>query len=155
MTHWTEKQYAEFAARAGEPFKLPANDPGAFARGQLPSEKMNKTESAYDAHLWNRRHSGQILWHAFEAITLRLAPKTTYTPDFLLLTSDLFLEVHETKGFIRDDAIVKLKTAAKLFPFRFKLVRKGTGGIWDIKEIGGPAPDPHAYLEQQVRRAAG
>jgi hypothetical protein len=144
---WTEAELAAHQARVGlrgsrstadvsaPPFKIPHNQAGAFALGRLPAGTMNKTEAAYDAHLWLRRHSGDIIWHKFEAIKLRLADNTFYTADFFVLRADRELEVHEVKGFMQDDANVKIKVAASIYPFRFKLVRKGKGGIWDITEV--------------------
>jgi hypothetical protein len=36
---------------------------------------------------------------------------------------------------MQDDANVKIKVAASIYPFRFKVVRKGKGGMWDITEV--------------------
>ena len=41
-----------------------------------------------------------------------------------MLQNDGMLEVIETKGFMRDDAHVKLKLFAVLFPFKVTLVTK-------------------------------
>jgi hypothetical protein len=61
-----------------------------------------------------------------EPIVLRLAGRTTYKPDFMTLS--LFnnqLAFWETKGWLREDAAVKLKVAAAQFPcFRWVLVQK-------------------------------
>lgn len=145
--NWTEQEYAEYMRTHGfhaglaaadvsaPPFKLPANEPGAYALGCLPVSKMNKLESAYDAHLWQLRHQGEIIWHKYEGIKLKLADNTFYTPDFFVVTKDRELECRETKGFMRDDAAVKIKVAASLYPFRFRLVRKAKGGLWDITEM--------------------
>lgn len=141
MTHWTEQQLEDHRRRRGivdvpaPPFQLPANEPGAFALGRLPTGTMNKTEALYDAHLSLRRQQGGIIWHKFEAIKLRLADNTFYTADFFVLPADRELEIHEVKGFMMDDANVKIKVAASIYPFRFKIVRKGKGGIWDITEV--------------------
>lgn|SRR6185312_662761 len=116
------------------PFKLPSNGPGRFALGRLKTGEMNKTEFAYDAHLWSLRHFGQVLWHKFEGIKLRLADKTFLTVDFAVLSSDGFLEMHEVKGFWEDDARVKIKVAASIYPFKFIAVRKRKGG-WDREEF--------------------
>ncbi len=44
--------------------------------------------------------------------------------------------MHEVKGFMRDDAAVKLKVAAKMHPWwTFRLVKKSKKG-WDIKLVG-------------------
>lgn len=151
---WTEEQLASHLSKAtAPPFKLPPNEPGAFALGRLPLGKMNKTEAAYDNHLQSLRHAGKILWHKFEAIKLRLADATFYTPDFAVLSSDCVMELHEVKGFMMDDANVKIKVAASMYPFRFKLVRKRSSG-WVVNEIGEP-PDPAtSFLQDQLRRAS-
>lgn len=97
---------------------------------------MNKLESAYALQLEARKLAGEILWYVFDAIKLRLAHKTFYTPDFFLMLANYELEVHEAKGFMEDDAAVKLKVAASLYPFRFWLVKhpnKATG--WTFQEI--------------------
>lgn len=86
---------------------------------------MNKTETAYALHLEGRRIDRQILAYWFEGISLRLARRTWYRPDFLVRMPDGRLEVHEVKGHWRDDARVKIKVAAELYPaFRFLAVRR-------------------------------
>lgn len=105
-----------------------------YALGRLPAGKMNKTEAAYDAYLVLQEKAGEILWHKFEAMKLRLADKTFYSPDFAVLNKDGFLEMHEVKGFWQDDARVKIKVAASLYPFKFVAVkRKGKG--WEREEF--------------------
>ena len=96
-------------------------------RGRQPSHqdgKMNKLESEYAVHLEIQRRAGDILSYQFEAVKLRIAKTTFYTPDFLVMRSDNLLVFHEVKGFWRDDARVKIKAAASLFPFRFVAVKK-------------------------------
>lgn len=87
--------------------------------------QMNKTEAAYAQHLHALQLAGKVKGWKFESVTLRLADDTTYRPDFLV---ELFigpLELHEVKGFWRDDARVKFKVAAELFPmFRFVAVKR-------------------------------
>jgi hypothetical protein len=99
---------------------------------------MNKLEERYAAYLELRRVCGEILeWH-FDAIKLRLAKDTFYTPDFLVLTVESLIEIHEVKGFWEDDARVKIKVAAAKFPFRFLAVTevaKKRGGGWQIEEF--------------------
>ena len=107
-----------------------------LALGRLKTVEMNKTEAAYDAHLTARKHAGEIAWHKFEAIKLRLADNTFYTADFAVLSSDFVLELHEVKGHWRDDARVKIKVAASLYPFRFVAVTqrpKKRGGGWEAE----------------------
>lgn len=104
-----------------------------FALGRLPAGTMNKTEAAYDAHLRLLTHAGEVLWHRFEAIKLRLADNTFYTCDFAVLPASCVLEMHEVKGFWQDDARVKIKVAASIYPFKFVAVtvraKKHGGGF--------------------------
>jgi hypothetical protein len=75
-----------------------------------------------------RQLTGEIAWFAFEAVTLKLADDTRYTPDFAVMLTNGTIEMHEVKGFMRDDARVKLRVAARLFPFVFRLARKTKDG---------------------------
>lgn len=109
-----------------------------LALGRLKTGEMNKTEAAYDAHLQLRRHAGEILWHKFEAIKLRLADNTFYTADFAVMANDCVLELHEVKGHWLDDARIKIKVAASLYPFRFIAMKqraKKDGGGWEAEEF--------------------
>ena len=97
---------------------------------------MNRTESAYAELLERLRAGGYVLWYSFEGIKLRLADQTFYTPDFAVMASDGVMAIHEVKGHWRDDARVKIKVAADLYPFRFKAVRKlskKNGGGWETE----------------------
>lgn len=108
----------------------PAESPAP--RPALPKvDRMNKLEGRYAREVLEvRKRDGIILsWH-FEAVKLRLADRTGYTPDFMVCYPDR-IEFHETKGFWRDDARVKIKVAAELFPmFKFIAVQwsKKAGG---------------------------
>jgi hypothetical protein len=79
-----------------------------------------------------------VEWYKFEGLKLRLADNTFYTPDFVVMAADGVLECHEVKGHWQDDARVKIKVAASLYPFRFFAVKKQTrknGGGWDVEEF--------------------
>lgn len=97
------------------------------SKGQTIPPVMNKLETRYYKYLDSRPDVLEVYYEPFK---LRLGKdwKTTYAPDFLIMKKDLTLEVHETKGFWRDDARVKIKVAANLYPI-FKWVgvtlRKG------------------------------
>lgn len=100
------------------------------ALGRLPAGQMNKLESAYAAHLELLKASGDILWWKFEPANLKLAPKTHYRCDFMVLNRDQQIEMHEVKGgYITDDANVKIKVAASMYPFAFFIIRK-KGHFW-------------------------
>jgi len=105
------------------------------ARAKPVPGSMNKTEQSYEAHLKRRQLAGEILEFKFEAVKLRLADKTFYTPDFLVVLPDGLMELHEVKGFWEDDARVKIKVAATTFwMFSFFGVQKsGTG--WKVEEF--------------------
>jgi hypothetical protein len=97
--------------------------------------KMNGLESRYARHLGLLKLEGKVSAFQYESIAFRLADRTTYNPDFLVILPDGSVEIHETKGFMRDDAAVKIKVAARMFPwFTFRLVRQ-QGGLWQITQI--------------------
>lgn len=106
-----------------------------FAKGRTREPgAMNKTEAAYSEVLEAMKGLGRIEWYAFEGIKLRLADRTFYTPDFFIMAPDGTLECREVKGFWEDDARVKIKVAASLFPFRFVAVKKTKQG-WEEEEF--------------------
>jgi hypothetical protein len=104
----------------------------AHHTGQVHKHKKgvkNKLESQYAAHLKLRQQAGEIIDYYFEAIRFNLSHKNnTYTPDFVLFMADGTIEIHETKGFWRDDARVKIKCFAEMYPFRT------IGVTWDKKK---------------------
>ncbi|MBB3020684.1 hypothetical protein FHR70_003770 [Microvirga lupini] len=109
-----------------------------LALGRMKNGQMNKTEEAYAAHLELRRIAGEVAWYKFEGIKLRLADNTFLTIDFAVMLTDGSLEMHEVKGFWTDDARVKIKVAADLYPFRFIAVQalpKKQGGGWKVEEF--------------------
>lgn len=107
------------------------------AYGRQRPGQMNKTEARYALELEARKRLGEILWYRYEGIKLKLADKTFLTPDFFVLMADGQLEIHEVKGYMEDDANVKIKVCAELYPFLFKVIRvaKGGGGRWHVQEI--------------------
>lgn len=107
-----------------------------FALGRLKTGERNKTERAYEDYLGARQRVGDVLWFRFEGVKLRLADNTFYTPDFAVMLASGQMEMHEVKGFWADDARVKIKVAAELYPFRFLAAKpksKKDGGGWQIE----------------------
>lgn len=103
------------------------------ALGRLKAGAMNKTEQQYAEYLAARQQAGTVLWFKFEGVKLRLADSTFYSPDFAVMVADGSMEMHEVKGHWQDDARVKIKVAAELYPFRFIAVRpklRRDGGGW-------------------------
>ena len=96
--------------------KAPAMDPCAG---------MNGTEREYATSVLEpRRKAGISAAWWYQGLTLKLATDCRYTPDFVEQLADGTLDVIEVKGHWRDDAKVKLRVAAQLYPFRFRAVKK-------------------------------
>lgn len=103
------------------------------ALGRMKPGQMNKTEQAYADRLEYLRSDGAVAWYKFEGVKLRLADNTFYTPDFAVMLADGRMEMHEVKGHWTDDARVKIKVAADMYPFQFVALRaksKRDGGGW-------------------------
>ncbi|MBP0492106.1 hypothetical protein [Roseomonas indoligenes] len=111
------------------------------ARGRLPAGEMNKTEASYAQHLELQRIAGEVLWWSFEGIKLRLANDCHLSVDFAVLPASGVLEMRDVKGarpIITDDAKVKMKVAARAFPFVFKIVlprSQRDGGGWEEETV--------------------
>lgn len=87
-------------------------------------DKLNKTERAFWEILKREREAAQHSWIGVHCMTLKLADDCRYTPDFWSIRFGK-LTAYEVKGFFRDDAKVKIKVAARMFPWiEFVLVRK-------------------------------
>lgn len=88
----------------------------------------SKLEAEYATFLEGLKQ-GRLIWSWwYEALTFRLAPGCSYRPDFLVQMCDGFLEVHECKGFFREDAKVKWKVVAEKYPcFTFVLIQRIKG----------------------------
>lgn len=99
---------------------------------------MNKTEKEYLEVLESEKRDGTIAWYKFEGVKFRLADNTFYTPDFIVMLWDGRIRLDEVKGFWTDDARVKIKVAADMYPFEFIAVRKRTkkeGGGFSLEEF--------------------
>ena len=114
MAFYKKKKKAPVMAKGGKPRKI---------RGV-----MNATEKWYqDTVLEPQLKTGKILAYSYESHTLRLADKTTYTPDFTVLNEHGFIEHHEVKGSWKapnaNAGRVKLKVAAEMYPYYlFKVI---------------------------------
>lgn len=95
--------------------------------------KMNKTEAEYARYL----DLCPVTW-MFEPIKFRLADSTSYCPDFMVMDRDGNLRFIDTKAWwasakkvgVTEDAMVKMKVAAEMYPmFEFAMTWK-QGGVW-------------------------
>lgn len=109
---------------------------GSIVLSELPrssvsgigNTSLNKTEQRYFQILKERFPFGHVQAHT---IKLQLAEKCWYLPDFSYVLPTGALVFVETKGaFERDDAIVKLKTAARQFPQFTFIKAKYVKGKW-------------------------
>ena len=114
-------------------------DAGKYGKRHKPGE-MNQTESEYAGILQVRKIRGEIQEWRFESTTLRLADRTTYTPDFEILHNDGSKEFVDVKGGgpISDTSKVKIKCCAERFwEFSFSIqqkMSKKNGGHWQRTE---------------------
>lgn len=84
---------------------------------------MNKLEARFALQLEAHRRNGEIDSYEFEGVTLKIGDDCRYTPDFFVVDNDGWIIFYETKGYFRDDAKAKIRSAAKQYPyFRFVLV---------------------------------
>lgn len=118
-------------------------------------EGMNRLEASYSQHLQARQNVGDILWFSeHEALKVRLAQNTHYIIDFLVLTGDGVLEIHDTKGTTKRKVTKggveigktetywcpaknkqKLKLVAELYPIVVKVLWRNKAGQWIEEEI--------------------
>lgn len=107
---------------------------GLSAVGVRPAsskDDMNKLEAEYAAFL---DLDPSVVFWSFQAMKLRIAKRTWYTPDFLVMRKNGRLQIHETKGHWEDDARVKWKVIRELFPFEVFAITKEKGGGFKIEE---------------------
>lgn len=85
-------------------------------------DKLNKTERAYLHHL---RSQPNNVWVGVQNLTVKIADDCRLTPDFAVLDARGKLTLIDVKGFQREDALIKMKVAARLFPmFEFSIVKR-------------------------------
>ena len=131
---------------------LPASEVQKLLRAKgharhVPGE-MNNTERAYEGFLKMRQEKGEIKWYAFEMLTFKLAHDMRYTPDFVFMDDRDELVCVDVKGrtknkttglsepWIMEDALIKLKVAARVVPMRFVIQWPMAGGMtWGLREV--------------------
>lgn len=152
MNNWTEADIQAHLEKLKAPLlshAQPVPSPPK-AQGRIRQPKgQNKTEAAYDAHLATEQRIGAVLWYRFECIKLRIGENCHVTIDFFVMGEDGVLEAHDTKGckkmkrisgeiygkpYIEEDARIKLRAIAEMYPFRVKAVYFYEG-IWQCEEF--------------------
>ena len=95
------EEYREFL-KTVKPGSSPLPKFQLFGKARLPrngrtyqTDAMNQTEARYAGYLDGMKHTGEVVAWAYEAVKLRLADKTFYTPDFVVIRTDGGIELHE------------------------------------------------------------
>lgn len=143
MEEWSTEEYHQYLAGRGERGKaqqktaaLPnvsENQMVVLAKltPSTDEQKLNKTERAYLDYL----RALKPLWLGIQCLTIKLGDDTRYTPDFIVIDHQGVIHAREVKGFWRDDARVKIKVAARMYPWlRFTAAQKTKEG-WKHEEI--------------------
>ena len=92
--------------------------------------KLNKTERAFLEYLRALRKT----CIGVQNITLKLANDCRFTPDFSYIEGGRLILI-DVKGFQREDALIKIKVAARQFPWiEFQIVTKTKSG-WDVRTV--------------------
>lgn len=114
--------------------------PPASRRGGRAIRKEDgpsKTEAAYAREVLEPlKRQGVIREYWHEPVKFRLADRTWYTPDYMVMLASDVIEFIEVKGrkadgpWCEEDARVKFKVAADLYPFTFRMVWPRKGGGW-------------------------
>lgn len=100
---------------------------------QKTKRNINQLESDFLLYLKTYAVAGKI---KSQAITLVLANGCRYTPDFCVFGHENQLIAYEVKGpFFRDDAKVKLKVAASVFPEIEFVLAERKNGAWTETKI--------------------
>ena len=134
-----QKQIADQLYGTKQPVLANPAKPKARIR-QKQGDGLNQTERAFLAHLQANPEYDTVAPHA---LTLKLGNGVHYTPDFIAYHQAVdpygdtdHVYAFEVKGFMRDDAAVKLKVAASLFPWiKFSLATKKKDGSWDVQRV--------------------
>lgn len=93
--------------------------------------RLNKTERAYLARL----RMLKVPTLRIQQITLKVADDCRLTVDFTYVDENGRLTFVDVKGFQREDALIKMKVAARTFPeFRF-VIAKRVKGNWEHIEV--------------------
>jgi hypothetical protein len=94
-------------------------------------QRLNKTERRFLAIL-RARHGQNV---RVQAITLVLANRCRYTPDFSVCFFGKLILWEIKGGFIREDSWIKLKMAARLYPEFDFVMAQWKNGEWTEVEI--------------------
>jgi hypothetical protein len=97
----------------------------------------NGTERRFVAEIYEpMRLAGEARRCDYEPEKFRLADRTYFTPDYRVWMADREIRFYEVKGgFVRDDAMVKLKVFAELHPMYAVYLAAYARRSWSIRRI--------------------
>lgn len=106
-------------------------------RARGPNGEKYRSELEREFHEWLKGLQYGYMEH--EPMRLKLAERSHYTPDFVVRDREGQLVCWETKGFWREAARVRIKVAARLFPWMDFIAvqkrKKKDGGGWAMEHI--------------------
>ena len=132
---WTTAQHEAFkASRAAMVRESAIEHPKPVAP---PKPKMNKTEARYAAEfLAPQKHGLLIKDWGFERLRIYLGNRTWYWPDFDVVELNDSLTLVEVKGaYVREDAWIKLKIAASMYPHFNVVMAQYIKGQWIVRKV--------------------
>lgn len=94
-------------------------------------DKLNKTERMFLEFMKRCPYT----WIGAQNVTLKLAHDCRLTVDFVGLRPDGKMDFIDVKGFQREDALIKIKVAARLFPFWNFLIVKRLNNEWQWHHV--------------------
>ena len=95
-------------------------------------DRLNGLEKRFLAYLRSLPHIGHT---HIQAINFKLAWDTRYLPDFFTVSTDGVFSAFEVKGFMREDARVKLHVFARQYPWIHVFLVTQKNGRWQIKQV--------------------
>ena len=108
------------------------------------SDRDNKLQIGYAQHLEMRKRAGEIKSYKLNSHRFRVGVQdpqgelregTWFKPDFQVVMADGSIQIHETKGFFREAAKVRLKACAELYPEYKWIAVFQDGGGYRIEEF--------------------
>lgn len=118
----------------------PVSAPKKGVPVNVKKPKVNKTEARYFEYL-KRMNPGE--WISAQCLTFVLANDCRFTPDVVMIGAadklvaiDVKAKWKGTKGpHVEDDALVKLKVAARTFPWCLFYIAWEENGHWEHRQI--------------------
>lgn len=128
---WNQKMVDEYNSHKSAEEPILRSSSTLTWKPSKDEQELNKTEAEYLFNLRSMRYP----FIGIKSITLKIGDDCRYTPDFVTYSIDRGICLHEVKGFMRDDALVKMKVVARMFPFWRLLLARKVKGAWSVTEV--------------------